>query len=62
MALEIRPLPVLKGKIAKDFFKKAAECEESMSREEVRKTLRWVRRTIEEARERETREKEEVKK
>jgi hypothetical protein len=53
MALETRPVPVLKGKAARDFFKALKKCKVSQSREEVREINRWVRETLEEARERE---------
>jgi hypothetical protein len=48
MALETRPLPVLKGKIAEEFFKRAAECKVSKTKEEIQELIRWVRRTVEE--------------
>jgi hypothetical protein len=55
MALEIKPLPVLKSKVAKEFFERAAECKEALSREEVQEINRQVRKSLEEAREREAR-------
>jgi hypothetical protein len=61
MALETRPLPVLKGKMAEEFFQRAAECKPSKSKEEIEEILRWARRAGEEAREREAREREEAK-
>jgi hypothetical protein len=59
MALETRPLPVLKGKMAEEFFKRAAECKPSKSKEELREITRQVRKSLEEAREREERERKE---
>jgi DNA repair photolyase len=59
MALETRPIPVLKGKMAEEFFKRAAECKVSKSREEIREITRKVRQSLERARIREEREREE---
>jgi hypothetical protein len=50
MALETRPLPVLKGKMAEEFFKRAAECKPSKSREEFEEITRQVQRMLEEER------------
>ena len=47
MALEIRPVPVLKGKAARDFFKTLEKCTESKSREEVQEINRKVREMLE---------------
>jgi hypothetical protein len=47
MALETRPIPVLKGKAARDFVKALEKCEVSQSREEVREINRKVREMIE---------------
>jgi hypothetical protein len=35
MALETRPIPVLKGKIAEEFFQRAAECSETLNIEQL---------------------------
>jgi len=40
MALEIKSPPVLKGKAAREFYKKVAEAKESRSAEEVQKSVR----------------------
>jgi len=40
MALEIKSPPVLKGKAAREFYKKVAEAKESRSKEEVRESMR----------------------
>jgi hypothetical protein len=61
MALETRPLPVLKGKMAEEFFKRAAECKVSETREEIQALLRWAKESGEEAREREEREEREAR-
>ncbi|MDR0738417.1 MAG: hypothetical protein LBF39_05015 [Prevotellaceae bacterium] len=54
MALETRPVPVLKGKAARDFFETLKKCTVSESREEVQEINRWVRESLEKARKRET--------
>jgi hypothetical protein len=51
MALETRPLPVLKGKVAKEFFERAKNCKISETPEEVREYNRWVQESIDEERE-----------
>jgi hypothetical protein len=56
MALETRPLPVLKGKVAKEFFEKVENFKFSKSREEVLEINRWVMETINEMKEREKQE------
>jgi regulator of replication initiation timing len=49
MALETRPIPVLKGKVAKEFFERLKTCEVSKTREEVQEINRRVRKSIEES-------------
>jgi hypothetical protein len=44
MALEIKRAPVLRGKAARDFYKKLEQAKESKSREEVQE----IQRTTEE--------------
>ena len=39
MALEIKSPPVLRGKAARDFYKRWAESKESKSKEEVRESM-----------------------
>ena len=39
MSREVRVLPVLEGKAARDFYKKAAKMKESRSKEELQKGL-----------------------
>jgi hypothetical protein len=53
MALETRPIPVLKGKVAKEFFERLKTCKVSETREEIQEINRWVREMVEEERERE---------
>jgi hypothetical protein len=53
MALETRPIPVLKGKVLKDFLKTLSQCTVSESREEVQEINRWTREMIEESRRKE---------
>lgn len=53
MALETRPIPVLKGKAAKDFFKTLEKCTVSESRAEVREINRKMQAMIERAEKRE---------
>jgi hypothetical protein len=50
MALETRPIPVLKGKAARDFFKTLANCKVSESREEVQEINRQMRKMLERSR------------
>jgi hypothetical protein len=50
MALETRPIPVLKGKAAKDFFKTLENCKVSQSKEEVQELTRKWMPVIEQAR------------
>jgi hypothetical protein len=52
MALETRPIPVLKGKVAKEFFERLKTCTVSQSREEVQRSNRRIREMVEEERER----------
>jgi hypothetical protein len=40
MALETRPIPVLTGKVARDFYKTLAKCTVSETREEVQELKR----------------------
>jgi len=40
MALEIKSPPVLKGKAAREFYKKVAEAKESRSKEELQESMR----------------------
>jgi hypothetical protein len=47
MALETRPLPVLKGKAAKEFFEKVKNFKISETPEEIREINRKVRESIE---------------
>jgi hypothetical protein len=47
MALETRPFPVLKGKVAKEFFERAKNFKLSKSKEEVQEINRKVRESIE---------------
>jgi hypothetical protein len=51
MALETRPLPVLKGKVLKEFLEKVKNFKISETPEEVREANRWVQETIDEERE-----------
>jgi hypothetical protein len=39
MALETRPLPVLKGKVAKEFFERLKTCKISKTREEIEEII-----------------------
>ncbi|MDR3187630.1 MAG: hypothetical protein LBT94_00380 [Prevotellaceae bacterium] len=50
MALETRPIPVLKGKSARDFLKTLKACKVSQSKEEVRELTRKWAPVIEQAR------------
>jgi hypothetical protein len=50
MALETRPIPILKGKAASDFFKTLENCKVSQSKEEVQEINRKVRTMIERSR------------
>ena len=50
MALETRPVPVLKGKAARDFYKTLEKCTVSESREEVQELTRQWLPVIEQAR------------
>jgi hypothetical protein len=49
MALETRPLPVLKGKVAKEFFEKVKNFKISETPEEVREYNRKMREMLEES-------------
>jgi len=40
MALEIKSLPVLEGKVAREFYKRWADAKESKSKEEVQEIIR----------------------
>ena len=40
MAREIRELPVLEGKAARDFYKQAAKATEAASKEEAQESMR----------------------
>jgi hypothetical protein len=62
MALETRPIPVLKGKVAKEFFERLKTCKVSKTREEIQEINRWGREIIEKARERERKEEQEREK
>jgi len=53
MALETRPFPVLTGQAAKDFLKKVENFTTPETREHIRGVNTWVRRTMEELRQRE---------
>jgi hypothetical protein len=59
MALETRPIPVLKGKVAKEFFERLKTCKISQTREEVQEYTRQVRKSIEESRAKERKEEQE---
>ncbi|MDR3184304.1 MAG: hypothetical protein LBT49_02740 [Prevotellaceae bacterium] len=50
MALETRPIPVLKGKAARDFFRTLENCGVSQSKEEVQELTRKWMPVIEQAR------------
>ena len=43
MALEIKSPPVLRGKAAREFYKRWAESKESKSKEEVQESMRRTR-------------------
>jgi len=43
MALEIKSLPILEGKAAREFYKKVAEAKCSKSKEEVQESMRRSR-------------------
>jgi hypothetical protein len=53
MALETRLIPVLKGRVAKEFFERLKTCTVSQSREEVRISNRQIREMVVEERSRE---------
>jgi len=53
MALETRPFPVLTGKAARDFLKKVENFKTDETREHVREVNNWVRKSMEELRQRE---------
>jgi len=48
MALEIKSLPVLEGKAAKEFYKKVAQAKCSKSKEYVQESMRSTRAFLEE--------------
>jgi hypothetical protein len=58
MALETKPIPVLRGKAARDFWKKVENFKISETREEIREINEWVRKSMEKLREREEMERE----
>jgi hypothetical protein len=47
MALEIKPVPVLRGKAARDFWKKIENFKTTETREEIQEVNRAVRESIE---------------
>jgi hypothetical protein len=47
MALETRPIPVLRGKAARDFYKTLETCTVSESREEVQESNRKYKEMVE---------------
>ncbi|MDR1098731.1 MAG: hypothetical protein LBL57_11430 [Tannerella sp.] len=53
MALEIKPVPVLRGKAARDFWEKVENFKTTETREQIQEVNRWVRKTMEEQRQRE---------
>jgi hypothetical protein len=58
MALETKPIPVLRGKAARDFWKKVENFKTTETREHIREVNRWGRKIMEVLREREERERE----
>ena len=50
MALETRPIPVLKGKAARDFFETLKKCTVSESREEVQEINRKMQAMLKRSR------------
>ena len=50
MALETRPFPVLKGRDAREFWKKVDNFKITETREEIREINRWVSKMIDDAR------------
>ena len=53
MALETRPFPVLTGQAAKDFLNKVENFQTGETREHIREVNSWVRKSMEELRQRE---------
>ncbi|MDR0688078.1 MAG: hypothetical protein LBF55_05250 [Prevotellaceae bacterium] len=47
MALETKPIPVLRGKAARDFWEKVENFKISETREEIRELNKQVRESIE---------------
>ena len=43
MALEIKSPPVLRGKVALEFYEKWANCKESKTKEEVQESMRTTK-------------------
>ena len=50
MALETRPFPVLKGRDAREFWKKVDNFKTTETPEEIREVNRWVREILKKSR------------